>query len=92
MYTGTFTFIPVDKKWINDPLKISYHNCRAHHQFEVNLLCWRIDISETELTYDNTENAMNIEKHNLPCFFADGFCKSITKLLLLLFGSALIFA
>ena len=38
MYTGTFTFMPADKNWINDPTQNPYHNCPAHHQFEVNLV------------------------------------------------------
>ena len=38
MYTGTFTFMPADKDWIYDPNKNPYHNCPAHHQFEVNLV------------------------------------------------------
>ena len=36
MYTGTFTFMPADKNWIYDPTRNPYHNCPAHHQFEVN--------------------------------------------------------
>ena len=47
MYTGTFTFMPVDKTWSYDPLEHPYHKCPAHHQFEVNLLSWRLEISET---------------------------------------------
>ena len=46
MYTGTFAFMPVDKDCSNDPLKNLYHNCAAHHQFEVNLVSWRLEISE----------------------------------------------
>ena len=38
MYTGTFTFKPADKNWINDPNKNPYHNYPAHHQFEVKFL------------------------------------------------------
>ena len=34
IYTGTFTFMPVDKTWLYDPLKI-LHNCPAHHPFDV---------------------------------------------------------
>ena len=63
MYTGTFTFMPVD----------------ALHQFEVNLVIWRIEISEIGLTYDVAENVMIIDGHTLPCFFADGFCTPTTK-------------
>ena len=79
MYTGTFTFMPADKNWIYDPNKNPYHNCPAHHQFEVNLVSWRLEISEIELTYDDTEKVMIKDGHTLPCSFADGFCKPTTK-------------
>ena len=79
MYTGTFTFMPTDKNWIYDPTRNPYHNCPAHHQFEVNLVSWRLKISEEELTYDDTANVMIIDGHTLPCYFADGFCKPTTK-------------
>ena len=79
MYTGTFTYMPADKTWIYDPLRNFYHNCPAHHQFEVNLVSWRLAISEIELTYDDTQNVMIIDGHTLPCYFADGFCKPTTK-------------
>ena len=62
MYTGTFTFMPVD----------------ALHQFEVNLVIWLLEISEIGLTYDATENVMIIDGHTLPCFFADGICTPTT--------------
>ena len=52
MYPGTFTFMPADKNWIYDPTQNPYHNGPAHHQFEVNLVSWRLEISEVELTYD----------------------------------------
>ena len=81
MYTGTFTFMPADKNWIYDPTQSPYHNCPAHHQFEVNLVSWRLEISEVELTYDDTSNDMIIDGHTLPCYFADGFCKPTTKIL-----------
>ena len=58
MYTGTFTFLPLDKNWIYDPSQNPYHNCPAHHQFEVNLVSWRLEISEVELTYDDTANVI----------------------------------
>ena len=61
MYTGTFTFMPEDKNLIYDPTQNPYHNCPAHHQFEVNLVSWRLEISEVELTYDNTANVMIID-------------------------------
>ena len=86
MYTGTFTFMPADKNWIYDPTQNPYHNCPAHHQFEVNLVSWRLEISEVELTYDDTSNDMIIDGHTLPCYFAGGFCKPQRKPILLLFG------
>ena len=94
MYTGTFTFKPADKDWIyDDPSKDPYHNCPAHHQFLVNLGSWRLKVSERELTYDDTENVMIFDGHNLPCYFADGFCKPTSKTpFLLLFDLAMIFA
>ena len=79
MYTGTFTFMPADKNWIYDPTKNPYHNGPAHHQFEVNLVSWRLEVSEVELTYDDTSNDIIIDGHTLPCYFADGFCKPTTK-------------
>ena len=79
MYTGTFTFMPADKNWIYDPTQTLYHNCPAHHQFEVNLVSWRLEISEVELTYDDISNDMIIDGHTLPCYFADGLCKPTTK-------------
>ena len=71
--------MPGDKNWIYDHTQNPYHNCPAHHQFEVNLVSWRLEISEVELTYDDTANVMIIDGHTLPCFFADGFCKPTTK-------------
>ena len=79
MYTGTFTFVSADKNWIYDPTRNPYHNCPSHHQFEVNLVSWRLEISEVELTYDDTANVMIIDGHPLPCYSADGFCKPTTK-------------
>ena len=79
MYTGTFTFMPADKNWINDPTQNPYHNCPAHHQFEVNLVSWRLEISKVEHTYDDTSNDMIKDGQTLPCYFADGFCKRTTK-------------
>ena len=79
MYTGTFTFMPADKNWIYDPTQNPYHNCPAHHQFQVNLVSWRLKFSEVELTYDDTSNDMIIDGHTLPCYFADGFCNPTTK-------------
>ena len=79
MYTGTFTYMSADKNWIYDPLRNPFHNCPAHHQFEVNLVSSRLAIPEVELTYDDTQNGMLIDGHTLPCYFADGFCKPTTK-------------
>ena len=79
MYTGTFTLMPADKDWLYDPTQNPYHNCPAHHQFEVNLVSWRLEVSEIELTNDDTANVMVIDGHTLPCYFADGFCKPTTK-------------
>ena len=75
MYTGTFTFTGQNY----DPNENAYHNCPAHHQFEVNLVSWRLEVSELELTYDATAKVMIINGHTLPCYFADGFCKPTTK-------------
>ena len=55
--------MPADNDWICDPNKILYHNCSAHHQFEVNLVSWRLEVSELELTYDDTENVMIKDGH-----------------------------
>ena len=71
--------MPADKNWIYDTDKNPYHKCPAHHQFEVNLISWRLDISEIELAYDDNENVMIIDGHTLPCFFPDGFCRPLTK-------------
>ena len=92
MYTGTFTFMPADKNWIYDPTQNPYHNCPAHHQFQVNLVSWRLEISEVELTYDDTANVMILDGHTLPCNFADGFCKPTTKTPFFLFGLTMMFA
>ena len=67
MYTGTFTLMPANKNWIYDPNKSLYHNCPAHYQFEVNLVSWRLESFEIELTYDDTEIVMIIDGHTLPC-------------------------
>ena len=83
LYTGIFTFLPAVKDWIYDPTRNPYHNCPAHHQFEVNVVRWRQEISEIELTHDDTENVLIIDRHTLSCYFADGFCKPTTKTLTL---------
>ena len=64
LYTGTFTFMPADKDWVYDSNKNPYHNCPAHHQFEVNFVSWRIESSEIKITYDDTENVMIIDGHS----------------------------
>ena len=79
MYTGTLTIMPADKTWLYDPLRNPLQTCPAHHQFEVNLVSWRHQISEIDLTYDDTENVMIIDGQTLPCYSADGFCKPTTK-------------
>ena len=71
--------MPADKDWIYDPNRNPYHNCPAHHHYEVNLVSWRLEVSELELKYDDTEKVMIIDEHTLPCYFADGFCKPTTK-------------
>ena len=71
--------MPADKNWIFDPNKNPYHNCPAHHQFEINLVSWRLEISEIKLTNEDTEYFMIIDGHTLPCYFADGFCIPTTK-------------
>ena len=71
--------MPADKNWIYDPLCNPYQNCPAHHQFEVNLVSWRLAISDIELTYDDTQNFMIIDGYTLPRYFSDGFCKTTTK-------------
>ena len=71
--------MPADKNWIYDPTRNPYHYCPADHQFEVNLVRWRLEISEVELTYVHTANIMIKDGHTLPCYFADGFCQSTTK-------------
>ena len=58
--------MPADKNWIYDPLRNPHHNCPAHHQFEVNLVSWRLAIYEIELTYDDTQNVVIIDGHTLP--------------------------
>ena len=70
--------MPGDTDWIYDPTRNSYHNCPAHYQFEVNLVSWRVEIPEMDLTYDDTE-IMIIDGHTLPSYFAYGFCKPTTK-------------
>ena len=45
----------------------------------VELVSWRLAISEIELTYDDTQNVMIIDGLTLPCYFADGFCKLTTE-------------
>ena len=58
---------------------INYLNCPTHHQSEINLVSWRLEVSEIEHTYDETENVMMIDGHTLLCYFADGFCKPTTE-------------
>ena len=44
MYTDAFAFMPADKDWVYDPNENPYHNCPAHHQFEINLVSWRLKV------------------------------------------------
>ena len=72
--------------------KNPYHNCPAHHQFEVNLVKKRLKISEIELTYDDTENVMIIDGHTLPCYIVQmDSVNQLQKPRLLLFGAMMIF-
>ena len=57
--------MPADTDWICDPTQNPYHNGPAHHQHEVNLVSRRLEISEIELTYDDTENVMIIDGHTM---------------------------
>ena len=79
MYTGTFTFMHADKNWHYDSIRNPLQNCPAHHQFEVSHVCWRLQISEVDITYDDTENVMIIDGHTLPCYSVGGVCKPTTK-------------
>ena len=73
--------MPADETWIYDPKNNPFHNCLAHNQFEVNLISWRLSVSEVELNYDDTENLMLIDGHALPCYFADALVNPPLKLL-----------
>ena len=46
----------------------------------MNLLSWRLSVSEVELTYDDTEILIVINSHALPCFLLTGFVNSVSKL------------
>ena len=80
MYTGTFTFMPADEKWLYDPIRNPLQNCPAQHQFEVNLVSWRFQTSEIDITYDDTLNVIIKDGHTLPSYFLEGFCKLLTKI------------
>ena len=41
--------MPAYNVWIYDPNKNPYHNCPAHHQYEVNLVSWRLEVSDLNL-------------------------------------------
>ena len=71
--------MPADKNWIYYPLRNPHQNCPAHHQFEVNLVSWRLAKSDIELTNDDTQNVLIIDGQTLPGYFSDGFCKTTTK-------------
>ena len=53
--------MPTNKTCLYDPLRNTLHNCPAHRQFEVNLASWRLQMSEIDLTCDDTENNMIID-------------------------------
>ena len=55
IHAGTFTFMPATKNWISDPLRNPLQNCPAHHQFEVNLVCWRLAVSKIGRFYIDTK-------------------------------------
>ena len=55
--------MPADETWLHDPLRNPLNICPAHHQFEVNLVSWRLQISEIDLTYVDTESFMKIDGH-----------------------------
>ena len=85
MYTGTFTYMPADKTWIYYTKNNPFHNCPAHNQFEVNLLSWRLSVSEVELTYDVPENLMVMDTlFNVTLLMV--FVSPLLKLLLHLSG------
>ena len=71
--------MPADKTSIYDPKTNPLHNCPAHTQFELNLLSWRLSVSEVELNYDDTENLTVLDGHALPSNFADGFFNPTNK-------------
>ena len=76
MYTGTFNFMLANKNKLYYPVQIPLHTCPAHHQFEGNLISWRLAISEI----DNTEIVIIIDGHTIPWHLADRFCKPTTKI------------
>ena len=86
MYTGTFTFRPADEDWIYDQTRNPYHNCPAHHQFEVNLVSWRFVVSEIELTYDDTGDVMIKTDKIYPAVLPIDFANQKLKFLSPLFG------
>ena len=44
-----------DKSWFYDQLRNPLQNCPAQHQIEFNLVSWRLQLSEIDLTFDDTE-------------------------------------
>ena len=79
MYTGTFFYKPADRERIHDTSKKPSHICPDHHQIELNLISWRLSVSEVALSYGDTEKVMILEKHNLPWYFPDFLAKLTTK-------------
>ena len=86
MYTGLFTLMPGDKLWIYVPKNNPFQNCPAHNQ--VNLLSWRVSVSEVELTYDDTKNLMVMDGHatHFHVVLLTVFVNPLLKLLSQLFG------
>ena len=71
--------MPADKNWLYGPHRYPLHNSPAQHQIEVNLVSLKLQFSEVDITYDDTEIIMAIDGQFLPCHFNDGFCKPTTK-------------
>ena len=60
--------MPSNKTWLHDSLRNPFDNCPTHHQLEVNFVSWRLQISEIDLTNDDTESVLNIDGRTLPIF------------------------
>ena len=84
--------MPADKNWIYDPTRNPYHNCPNHYQFEGNLVSWRLENSEVELTYDETENVMISMDIRHPAILQMDSVNQQPNFFPLLFGLVMIFA